>query len=104
MIDMSRIEELRSDIGEDDFVEVLDIFLDEIAEALLALDPAGPPDRLAADLHSLKGSAQNIGFADFARICLEAEGGTVSPDLKSRLLECLNASKQAISGFQGVAG
>lgn len=103
MIDRSRIEELRSDIGEDDFAEVLDIFLNEIGEALQTLDPAGPPDRLASDLHSLKGSAQNIGFAEFARLCREAEGGEVSPDLKSVLCDCLDASKQAISGFKAVA-
>lgn len=72
MIDRDRVQELRQEIGEDDFAEVAEMFLDEMAEALTALSDA--PDNAGADaFHGLRGSALNLGFADFASACADAE-------------------------------
>ena len=34
MIDWGRIEELRTEVGEDDFAEVIEMFLDEASEVI----------------------------------------------------------------------
>ena len=72
MIDHSRLTELKSEIGEEDFVEVATMFLDEMATTLRALraEQAVPTAR---DFHSLRGSALNMGFTDLAAACAEAE-------------------------------
>lgn len=72
VIDRNRMKELRQEIGEEDFSEVAEMFLDEMAETLAALcaDPgAAGPDAF----HGLRGSALNLGFTDFAVACSEAE-------------------------------
>lgn len=97
MIDETRVIELKEEIGEDDFADVLAIFLEEIDEALGNLDPSGPSDQLASDLHALKGSAQNIGFAGFAEICRTAEVDGAPSDLQARLRAAFTSSKAAIS-------
>ena len=41
MIDWQRVSDLRRDIGEDDFADVVDVFLEEVQEAMDRLrDPA----------------------------------------------------------------
>jgi HPt (histidine-containing phosphotransfer) domain-containing protein len=73
MIDWTRIDELRSEIGEEGLAEVVEIFLEEVEEALarLAALPGGA-DR-AACLHFLKGSGLNLGFVEFGATCRRAE-------------------------------
>jgi HPt (histidine-containing phosphotransfer) domain-containing protein len=72
VIDRDRLEELRQEIGEEDFSEVADMFLDEMADSLATLcaatGPLGP-----GVFHGLRGSALNLGFTDFATACTEAE-------------------------------
>ncbi|WP_068298811.1 Hpt domain-containing protein [Pararhodobacter sp. CCB-MM2] len=72
MIDWSHVAELRSDMGEA-FDEVVEVFLQEVEEGLARLDPAGPAEDLAADLHFLKGAALNLGFREFAALCAQSE-------------------------------
>lgn len=81
MIDWEQVSAMRADLG-DGFAELVEVFLDEMDGALARLDPAAPPDRMAADMHFLKGSALNLGFATFAALCAAGEaraerGGTV---------------------------
>lgn len=81
MIDWEQVSALRADLGEG-FAELVEVFLDEMDGAMARLDPLAPPDRMAADLHFLKGSALNLGFAAFASLCSAGEaraerGGTV---------------------------
>lgn len=73
MIDWARVEELQSEIGEEDFAEVAEVFLEEADEAINRL--RGHQDAAArqADLHFLKGSALNLGFSDLARLCHDGE-------------------------------
>lgn len=69
MIDWDRVESLRAEIGDADFAEVVDLFLEEVDDTLARM---GGRAR-AADLHFLKGSALNLGFADLAALCMAAE-------------------------------
>lgn len=71
MIDWSRVSELRDEVGEEDFAEVVDLFLDEVDGVIggLTADMAD----LEAQLHFLKGSALNLGFAGFADLCHAGE-------------------------------
>ncbi len=74
MIDWSRIAQLRDEIGNEDFAELVPVFLDEVSEAVQALGAAGPaPADLARQLHHLRGCALNFGFATLADMCSEGE-------------------------------
>ena len=72
MINAARIQELKDEVGEDDLIEVIELFCEEVEEVLDALestDPAGMP----AQLHFLKGSALNIGLDAVSDLCKEQE-------------------------------
>lgn len=71
MISWSRIDELRDEVGDDDFAEIVDLFLVE-SDATLA-ELRGARDAAAAEalMHSLKGSALNLGFDAVADLCRE---------------------------------
>ncbi len=74
MIDWVRIHDLHDEIGGDDFQEVVDLFLCEVAEALTGLDTIRAEPRLLSErLHFLKGSALNLGFSDMSRLCHAGE-------------------------------
>lgn len=101
MIDWTRVTDLRLEIGAEDFCDIVDIFLDEVEQTLGRL-PGAPPDQLGPLLHFLKGSALNLGFRDFARLCQEGEAMMAgrapgTPDL-GRILSCYEASKQSFLG------
>ena len=72
MIDWDRVAELKTEVGEDDFAEVAEMFFTELEEVIGRLDPTDA-GALASDLHFLKGSALNIGLSDVSRLCLEVE-------------------------------
>lgn len=72
MIDWTRIDTLRDEIGADCLQEVVDLFLEEIEEGIARLR-AGPVENLGADLHFLKGGALNLGFSEFAALCNTGE-------------------------------
>ena len=72
MIDQNRLSELRNDIGDDSFAEIIQLFCEEIEQAFVQLDTT---DRNAAaeTLHFIKGSALNIGLVEVGRLCEDAE-------------------------------
>lgn len=72
MIDWDRVADLRSEVGEDGFTEVVDLFLEE-ADEVIARITATSRAQLVQDLHSLKGSALNLGLQALAQSCQEAE-------------------------------
>lgn len=72
MIEWQRLEELRDDVGEEEIAGVIDLFLAEIRQALPGLAQSDAHGRVAL-LHSMKGSARNIGLYGFARICDDEE-------------------------------
>lgn len=73
MIDWKRVQELRDEIGDDGFVEVADMFLEEAEQAVAALVAGVAATEIEGQLHFLKGSALNLGLADLAMVCHEGE-------------------------------
>lgn len=73
MIDWARINELRDEIGAEDFQEVVDLFLSEVEERLETLSDEKNLSDLEEDMHFLKGSALNLGFDQLATLCGEGE-------------------------------
>ncbi len=77
LIDWKMVDELHSEIGTDEFAEVVMLFLTEVEEVLDQMTPDALRDE---DLHFLKGSALNLGFAALAEYCRSGDG----PDKVSR--------------------
>ncbi|MDP3961664.1 MAG: Hpt domain-containing protein [Pseudorhodobacter sp.] len=73
MIDWERVADLRSEIGDDGFVEVIALFLEETDEVIARLSARPDPARVERDLHFLKGSALNLGFRALADLCQDGE-------------------------------
>lgn len=71
MIDWLRMSELRDEIGQEGFDEVVDVFLEEAEEVVARLLHAPVPTQ--EDLHFLKGSALNLGFVSVAQLCQDGE-------------------------------
>lgn len=97
MIDWPRVKELKDEIGAEDFDEVVELFLEEVEEVIGKLRQ-GDRSQLEQDLHFLKGSALNLGFADFSELCLvgerrSAEGDAQSVDL-AEIVQKFEQSKQ----------
>lgn len=99
MIDWERVAELRDEIGGENFAEVVELFLEEVDTVIERLHRAPEPSRYEQDLHFLKGSAWNLGFADFGGLCqqgerLSAAGEPHRVDI-SAILGCYSASRAA---------
>ncbi len=73
MIDWSRVRELKDDIGEEDFGEVAEMFIAEVEEVIERLKATPDPARFEEDLHFIKSSALNLGFADLSALCQAGE-------------------------------
>jgi len=73
MIDWERAKQLQSEIGPDDFAEVVAMFLEEADEVIARLTTRRGAQALESDLHFLKGSALNLGFEQLAALCQEGE-------------------------------
>lgn len=69
-VDWPRLNELREDIGEEDFADVALLFVAELQETLGSL---APDTARAADFHFLRGSAANLGFISLVKACTLAE-------------------------------
>ena len=99
MIDWDRVKELKEEIGEEDFAEVVEMFISEVDEVIERLKTQPDPDSYEADLHFLKSSALNLGFADLASLCQDGErrsaaGGADTVTL-APIFECYTSSKSA---------
>ena len=80
MIAWDRVHELRDEVGAEDFGEVVELFLEEVEEVITRLRVSPDIDKLEDDLHFLKGSALNLGFADFSALCQDGETRSASGD------------------------
>jgi histidine phosphotransfer protein HptB len=69
MIDWERVADLRAEVGEDDFNEVVELFLEEVEEVIDRLETSPVAAKFEEDLHFLKGSALNLGFRHFSSLC-----------------------------------
>lgn len=107
MIEWDRVSELCSEIGEDDFAEVVELFLQEADEVIARIAQSSGAAALEADLHFLKGAALNLGFRQFAGLCEDGERlaakGDCNVDLDLVKASYLN-SKTALLQEQGKVG
>ena len=105
MIDWTRLNGLRSDIGEEDFADVAFLFVAEITEHLDRLT-ADPALARASDFHFLRGSAANMGFVAMVEACRAAEAECLAgrvPDVTA-VAESFAGSLSAIApDIPGVA-
>jgi HPt (histidine-containing phosphotransfer) domain-containing protein len=106
MIDWVRVSDLRSEIGDDSFAEVIDLFLEETDEVISRLLSGTKAANVGNDLHFLKGSALNLGFSELAALCQDGErqayaGNAATVDLR-RIIACYGSSRLEFQG--GTAG
>ncbi|KIN74410.1 Hpt domain-containing protein [Sulfitobacter guttiformis] len=73
MIDWLRVNTLREDVGDEDFDDVVEIFIEEVTGMVTRLRINPQMETLGEDLHALKGSALNLGFATFSAYCQTGE-------------------------------
>ncbi len=73
MINWTRVKELQSEVGAENFDEVVELFLEEVEEVIERLSTAPSLPDLEQDLHFLKGGAMNLGFLGFSRLCHDGE-------------------------------
>ncbi|MBL4627215.1 MAG: Hpt domain-containing protein [Roseicyclus sp.] len=82
-VDWDRLNELRADIGEEDFADVAMLFVAELQETL---DGLTEQSATTADFHYLRGSAANLGFVTVVAACTAAEAACNSealPDVEA---------------------
>jgi len=107
VIDWKRVAELRDEVGEENFGEVIDLFLFEVEDELARLTASHAMATWATRLHFLKGNALNLGFTAFSALC---QAGETAANTNSEsdididgLLSCYEQSKQAfIRGMNGI--
>lgn len=73
MIDWARVQELKDEIGEEDFAEVAEMFMVEVEDVIARLKTEPNPATYEEDLHFLKSSALNLGFAEVSALCQDGE-------------------------------
>ena len=78
MIDWARVSELCDEVGAEDFDEVVELFLEEVDEAIAALRDLTDLSELEPQCYFLKSSALNIGFRDFANLCQAGEAAVAA--------------------------
>ncbi len=97
MINWDKVSELRDEIGAEDFGEVVEIFLEEVDEAITELGQPGATGDLETQLHFLKGSALNLGFAEFSKRCQAGETAAGKGQLDQinlpEIVKCYEMSK-----------
>ena len=105
MLDLDRIAELRDEVGEEDFLDVAHMFLDEIEAALARLGQNPDAARLEADLHFLKGCALNLGFEELSALCdagRRAAAGQTGAGVEIERIAAVYAESKA--AFQAAVG
>lgn len=104
MIHWARVLELRDEIGEDDFGEVVDLFLEEVEEVIDRLRQGAELTQLEQDLHFLKGSALSFGFSGFSHLCQvgeqkSAQGNAETVNLEEIIKEYDQSKSQFVAGL-----
>lgn len=87
MIDWERVNELRDEVGFEDFDEVFEMFLAEVEEVMVKLISVPDISNMEEDLHFLKGSALSLGFAHFSNLCQIGETAAANGQADSINLE-----------------
>jgi hypothetical protein len=101
VISIERVQELRSEVGEDDFEEIVALFVAESDSLVARLRSVSDPAEAEALLHALKGSALNLGFDDLTTLCREGRGKAAGsaewPRMFEDLLHVYEKSKVSLS-------
>lgn len=101
MIDWDRVSELQEEVGENDFQDVVDMFLDEVSGEMETIASNQSAQELEAKLHFLKGAALNLGLKGFADVCDAGEKmarkGDVTGIDHSAIVSCYQASVREFS-------
>jgi len=105
MIEWQRVSELREEIGAEDFADVVELFLEEVDDAIGRLRSSPDPDNFESDLHFLKGSALNLGFTAFAALCsvgeqMAATGAAAGIDIAAVIQAYDSARAEFTSGLE----
>lgn len=105
MILWSRVNELREEVGPEDFDEVVDLFLEEVEGVIDKLRQDRDRSQLEQDLHFLKGSALNLGFSTFSDLCQDgerhaAEGAAADVDVAAIVTGYEQSKTAFIAGLQ----
>ncbi|MBK5926839.1 Hpt domain-containing protein [Rhodobaculum claviforme] len=109
MIDWDRVAELRSDMGAEDFLEVVALFLAEVQEAADRLSRSPAPERLEGELHFIKGSAYNLGFEALGALCTSGErmaaaGSAADVDVAAILACYAQSRREFLAGLDSLGG
>ncbi|MCI2400045.1 Hpt domain-containing protein [Aliiroseovarius subalbicans] len=101
MISWDRVNELRDEIGEEDFAEVAEMFLEEVEQVIDRLRRDPKPELFEQDLHFLKSSSLNLGFEALSKLCHDGERQAATGHADNVQLgpvfETYAASKQAFA-------
>lgn len=104
MIDWDRIRDLRQEIGSEDFIEVVTMFLEEADEVIARIATDAGPKALESDLHFLKGAALNLGFDALAVACQDGERRAATGDVDIDLDGIRQVYAASKSGFDAGLG
>ncbi len=100
LIDWDHIDRLRQEVGAEGFREIVGLFHTEVADVFARIRIHGPNH---TDMHFLKGSAANLGFIDFSKVCQIGEHalreGDSPFDLKSVLTSYETSCQRFASGL-----
>ncbi len=101
MICWERVRQLRNDVGEECFREIVDAFLDEMDATTGKLAETTDAIRQRAQFHFLKGNALNLGFSELAGQCASCENATLCAAVSAGEIEEVVASyRNARSMFE----
>ena len=105
MIDWDRVEELRSEVGAEDFADIALLFLSEVYGVAALLAAGADLATLEGDLHFLKGGALNLGFARLAALAAagERQAAAGTPVDLAALLDCYAGSRAEFLARTGLA-
>ncbi|AJE44952.1 Hpt domain-containing protein [Celeribacter indicus] len=106
MIDWDRVNELKAEVGTEDFREVVTLFLEEVDEVIDRLKSRPDSTRFEQDLHFLKSSSLNLGFATFSGLCRDGEraareGQTAAVDLPELIAAYLSSRSEFLARVNG---
>jgi len=74
------VNELRDEVGAEDFAEVVEIFLEEVDEVMDRLRAVPDVSTYETEMHFLKGSALNLGFEALSDLCSRCEADARGPE------------------------
>lgn len=109
MVDWNRVRMLQDEVGEEDFDEIVELFLEEVETVISKMSEAPNRGEFGEDLHFLKGSALSIGFARFSKLCQAGEtaaeqGQEATVDLQEIISSFEESKKEFLEGLPALAG